>query len=132
MGTIATVRARFPIQQNEDFQKSIHVADLDGLAIDVSAYDGEAQLRAGFKDDAPTALGTFEVTLVPGAWVDALGNLGFDAVMQLDRVQTAALTLGQMPPGGDGRVDGFLDNGIERKCFVIGPAILIQSVTPDL
>lgn len=131
MTTLRINRTRFSIAQGEDFQQTIEVADENGLALDLNGWDGEAQIRAGFKDSNPTVLGNCAVTMLPDGWTDAMGNKGWVAVIQLSRAQTALLTTSNLPQG-DGRVDGFLDNGIERKLFVMGAAVLQQVVTEDL
>ncbi len=129
MATISVKRERFEIWQGQDFVKTIAITDESGRAVDLTGFGGEAQLRAGFKDDSPV-LAQCDVVLVPAAWVDAEGNDGWSAQVRLSRAQTAALNPSNLP-SGNGRIDCWIDNSVQRSPFAVGGVRLRQAVSED-
>jgi hypothetical protein len=131
VATIKVQRARFEIWQGEDFAATVRVEDEDGFAVDLTYHGGEAQLRADVKDAPAPVLATAAVELVPNQWVDAAGTPGWNAVVRIDRTQTSPLSASNMPDG-NGRIDGWVDDGVERKPFVVAFVRLALATTEDL
>lgn len=131
MATIKVQRARLQIWQGQDFLATFQVTDDDGLAVDLTNYNGEGQLRLQPKDSAATVLGTFDVALVYGGWTDEAGTLGWSAEVRMDRAQTAALTATAVP-SLFAVADLWVDNGVNRQPFCMAGAVIRQAVTEDL
>lgn len=130
MQNIKVQRLRFEIWQGQDFAVTIPIHDISGLAVDLTNYAGEGSLRADYKDSGSPLLGTFEIQLVPNAWMDSAGTPGWNAEVRLDRTQTSELKATNLPTL-QGRVDLWVDNDLNRQPFCFGAAVIRLVVTED-